>query len=66
MLNNQKLFDRTLIVKMDKDNMKEKQGGGNSGSELPSGLSGIGPSLNFRNRDPGPGMLKVYFININL
>ena len=60
MLNNQKLFDRTLIVKMDKDNLREKQGGGGPLGELPSGLSGIGPPLNFRNRDQGPGKFKAY------
>ncbi|XP_076806131.1 myelin expression factor 2-like [Clavelina lepadiformis] len=41
MLNNQKLYDRTMIVKMDKDNNR----GQNRAAELPSGLGGIGPSL---------------------
>jgi len=47
MLNNQKLYDRAMIVKMDKDNVRERKA-----HELPSGLSGIGPSLNMRQREP--------------
>ncbi|XP_078495948.1 myelin expression factor 2 isoform X3 [Ciona intestinalis] len=48
MLNNQRLYDRIMIVKMDKDNSKEKK------LELPSGLAGIGPGIS-RN-PPRPDM----------
>uniref|UniRef100_F6QST8 RRM domain-containing protein n=1 Tax=Ciona intestinalis TaxID=7719 RepID=F6QST8_CIOIN len=63
MLNNQRLYDRIMIVKMDKDNSKEKK------LELPSGLAGIGPGIS-RN-PPRPDMaICVYadtktYININ-
>ena len=40
MLNNQKLYDRTMVVKMDRANPREKGHG-----DLPSGLSGVGPSI---------------------
>ena len=52
MLNNQKLYDRTMIVKMDKDNSREPRSGG----DLPSGLAGIGPALNTRNRESMLGL----------
>nr|CAB3264105.1 myelin expression factor 2 [Phallusia mammillata] len=48
MLNNQKLFDRTMVVKIDKGNPRDK-----GIPELPSGLSGIGPPLNIRQRESG-------------
>lgn len=50
MLNGQLLFDRPMVVKMDKDNNNR------DGFKLPAGLSGIGPTLNARHRpgDFGP------------
>uniref|UniRef100_H2Y7Q7 RRM domain-containing protein n=1 Tax=Ciona savignyi TaxID=51511 RepID=H2Y7Q7_CIOSA len=60
MLNNQRLFDRIMIVKMDKDNSKDRK------MELPSGLAGIGPSLSRNSQRPDRGIktikqLKSYF-----
>uniref|UniRef100_H2Y7Q8 RRM domain-containing protein n=1 Tax=Ciona savignyi TaxID=51511 RepID=H2Y7Q8_CIOSA len=49
MLNNQRLFDRIMIVKMDKDNSKDRK------MELPSGLAGIGPSLSRNSQRPDRG-----------
>uniref|UniRef100_H2Y7Q6 RRM domain-containing protein n=1 Tax=Ciona savignyi TaxID=51511 RepID=H2Y7Q6_CIOSA len=63
MLNNQRLFDRIMIVKMDKDNSKDRK------MELPSGLAGIGPSLSRNSQRPdrgglGDGMMNNYPPNL--
>ena len=55
MLNNQKLYDRTMVVKMDRANSRDKGAGG----DLPSGLSGIGPSI--ETKDPLPSGLYTDF-----
>ena len=56
MLNGQSLYERAMVVKMDKDNSKE-------GFKLPAGLSGLGPALNQRSGVNNlPGMfLKLLF-----
>ena len=59
MLNNQKLYDRTMVVKMDRANSRDKGAGG----DLPSGLSGIGPSI--ETKDPLPsGLYTDFFFNL--
>jgi len=48
MLNGQSLYDRLMVVKMDKDNNSR------DGFKLPAGLSGLGPTLNARQRTVAP------------
>lgn len=48
MLNGQLLYDRPMVVKMDKDNNNR------DGFKLPAGLSGIGPTLASRQHPPPP------------
>lgn len=45
MLNGQSLYERPMVVKMDKDS------GGRDGFKLPAGLSGLGPTLSARHRN---------------
>lgn len=47
MFHGQKLYDRAMVVRMDKDNARKED-------QLPSGLQSIGPSLPLRNFNDMP------------